>query len=153
LSIDRKAGMEHGSENVKLTEKWIKLEPVIVVGLDISGDPNYGNYSWIITLMEIARNHRIPISCHLSEVSVNILSDNCKSISLKLKINTGNNAKGDQSGRDGKVYEVSTRSSWSRSIFTSYKWGKCYAMESCQNSKRPYRFFKNYYLIGYILRF
>ncbi len=68
ISVDRKNGEEESLETVKLTTNIQTKYPDIVVGVDISGDPRLGDTSWIVRVMQDARNKGLKISCHLPEV-------------------------------------------------------------------------------------
>lgn len=68
ISVDRKNGKEEGLEAVELATVFARRYPGIVVGLDVSGDPNLGDTSWILQVMQEARNQGLQISCHLPEV-------------------------------------------------------------------------------------
>lgn len=73
ISIDRKLGEDEAAETIELANKVIKKYPELMVGLDVSGDPNCGHHSWIVRVMEEARKRKFNISCHLPEVGLLLL--------------------------------------------------------------------------------
>lgn len=68
ISIDRKNGEDESLETVNLATTIRTKYPDIMVGIDISGDPRLGDASWIVRVMQEARNKGLKISCHLPEV-------------------------------------------------------------------------------------
>lgn len=68
ISVDRKNGEEEGLKTVQLATTIQTKYPDVMVGIDISGDPRLGDASWIVRVMQYARNEGLKISCHLPEV-------------------------------------------------------------------------------------
>ncbi|CAL8098874.1 unnamed protein product [Orchesella dallaii] len=68
ISIDRKKGEKDAFETVELAATVAAKYPEIVVGIDVSGDPQYGNSIWIVNVMKEARRRGFKISCHLPEI-------------------------------------------------------------------------------------
>ncbi|ODM96785.1 Adenosine deaminase-like protein [Orchesella cincta] len=68
ISVDRKNGEQEALETVELSAIVAAKYPDIVVGIDVSGDPNYGNSTWIVNVMGEARRKGFKISCHLPEI-------------------------------------------------------------------------------------
>lgn len=68
VSIDRRRGVNDARENIELAKEYFKQSNGIVVGIDLSGDPNVGNAADYIPLLEDAKLAGLRLSIHMAEI-------------------------------------------------------------------------------------
>ncbi|XP_077599284.1 N6-Methyl-AMP deaminase [Stigmatopora nigra] len=68
VAIDRRNGAEVAMETVKLAEEFMLSSDGLVVGLDLSGDPNVGHAKDLLPALQRARNSGLKLALHLFEV-------------------------------------------------------------------------------------
>ncbi|XP_032888506.1 adenosine deaminase-like protein isoform X1 [Amblyraja radiata] len=68
LSIDRRGGPTVAMETVKLAEEFFTSSDGLVVGLDLSGDPEVGHAKSFIDPLNAARNIGLKLAVHMAEV-------------------------------------------------------------------------------------
>ncbi|XP_057692528.1 adenosine deaminase-like protein [Corythoichthys intestinalis] len=68
VAIDRRNGTKVAMETVKLAEEFMLSTDGLVVGLDLSGDPNVGHGRDLLPALQKAKNSGLKLSLHLSEV-------------------------------------------------------------------------------------
>ncbi|KAG1933182.1 adenosine deaminase-like protein [Pimephales promelas] len=68
VAVDRRHGPDVAMETVKLAEDFMLSSDGIVVGLDLSGDPNVGHGKDLLSALQKAKNCGLKLALHLSEV-------------------------------------------------------------------------------------
>uniref|UniRef100_A0A0C9RAC4 Adal-a protein n=1 Tax=Fopius arisanus TaxID=64838 RepID=A0A0C9RAC4_9HYME len=66
ISVNRKEGFTNAEENIKLAVKYHRQYPMIIVGIDLSGDPTEGEA--YINLLQNCRDEGLKIAAHCAEV-------------------------------------------------------------------------------------
>lgn len=68
VSLNRKDSIQEAEENVDLAIEFSKLEPDIVVGIDLSGDPNQKSFTDYIRILNKARKEGLKLTVHFAEI-------------------------------------------------------------------------------------
>ncbi|KAJ8249032.1 hypothetical protein GJAV_G00230440 [Gymnothorax javanicus] len=68
VAIDRRNGPQVAMETVKLAEDFMVSSDGVVVGLDLSGDPNVGHGKDFLPALQKAKKCGLKLALHLSEV-------------------------------------------------------------------------------------
>ncbi|XP_048828990.1 adenosine deaminase-like protein isoform X1 [Brienomyrus brachyistius] len=68
VAVDRRNGAEVAMETVKLAEDYMLASDGLVVGMDLSGDPNVGHGKDFLPALQKAKNCGLKLALHMSEV-------------------------------------------------------------------------------------
>lgn len=68
LAIDRRQSLEVAMETVQLAVKYREKSNGVVVGIDLSGDPNVGNATVFVPAFKEAQRQGLKLALHLAEV-------------------------------------------------------------------------------------
>lgn len=68
LAIDRRNSVEVARNTIDLAEKYAKLSNGVVVGIDLSGDPQVGDAREFIPVFKLAQERGLKLALHLAEV-------------------------------------------------------------------------------------
>ncbi|XP_045215947.2 adenosine deaminase-like protein [Mercenaria mercenaria] len=68
LAIDRRQTLQVAMDTVQLAVKYREESKGVVVGIDLSGDPNVGNADVFIPAFKEAQKHGLKLALHLAEV-------------------------------------------------------------------------------------
>lgn len=86
ISIDRGNTARNYLENICLAQWYRRKYPEIVVGLDLSGDPNKGDTKKIMFALNFSKKMGQRLSLHLPEVRFHSISSICLYLSTLLLI-------------------------------------------------------------------
>lgn len=68
VSIDRRKGVEDALDTLALVEEFLDKYGVLIVGIDVSGDPSVGNLLDYVVVLERARSRGLKVAVHLAEI-------------------------------------------------------------------------------------
>lgn len=68
VSINRRESVESAAENVELAIKYAKLNPTIVCGIDLSGDPACKTFADFQSTLKKAKDAGLKLALHCGEI-------------------------------------------------------------------------------------